>query len=55
MMTVYLINMRDDIVYAAQECADMHNEEGAKILRLAAESLTSITRYVVGVPYAGCR
>jgi hypothetical protein len=52
---VYLINMRDNIVFTAQECMDMRNEDGAKILRLAAESLTSITRYIVNLPYSGCR
>lgn len=47
----YLFEKRDAIQYKAQEAETLENDEGAKILRLAAEQLTAAIRFVVDVPF----
>lgn len=46
----YILDKRDEIQYKVREAMDLGNEEAAKVLRLAAESLSACVRYLVDVP-----
>jgi hypothetical protein len=48
---MYLLDKRDSIRHMATQANDLKNKEGAKILRLAEESLSAAIRYVIDVPF----